>query len=157
MMRKLFPVFVGFLTLLVSLRGICAWADEKPIRAGELNTRGVLGDLGHPLGTVVTVEGVVADENYRMRKEDGGETLLRIQKVNGKALKNEVVFRFRCFRFVEVKKPAAGSKFRYVGYETGEYTGIPPEALKAARVVVQTKGYAFETSFLVLRAEKPGE
>lgn len=43
---------------------------EKPITIDEVRKRGVMGDLGHPLGTIVTIEGEAADDDYRKLRAD---------------------------------------------------------------------------------------
>ena len=55
---------------------------EKPIPIDDVRTRSILGDLGYKFGTIVTVEGEVADDYYRKRKADSGQTLLRVKSVD---------------------------------------------------------------------------
>ncbi|HKB40057.1 MAG TPA: hypothetical protein VKD72_26715, partial [Gemmataceae bacterium] len=112
-----------------------------------MNKRQVLGSLGKPLGTLVTVEGVAANDDYRQLKIDQGKILLRIQKVDGKALKEEAIFPFEDLPFASVKKPAIGARFKYLGYETGRFVGIPQEALKHVGQATTTDHY-FVTSFV---------
>ena len=131
-------------------QGQPARSNIKPIHISQLNRRKVIGSLGHPLGTVVTVEGIAADESYTRRKADAGETLLRVQTVNGKALRREVILNFHAYEGTENKNPFAGMRFKYIGYETGGFSGIP-EAAFAYVPRVATSGYHFSTSFVVLR------
>lgn len=129
--------------------------NTKPIHVSRLNSSNVIGSLGRPLGEVVTIEGIAADENYTRRKADTGEILLRVQAVNGKALKREAILACHHYRGAEMKKPSAGMKFKYVGYETGGFSGIP----EAAFVYVPrapTSGYYFTTSFVILRDDSGG-
>lgn len=120
------------------------------ISASSLNSEKVIGSLGRSLGEVVTVEGLVADENYTRRKAESGELLLRVQAVNGKMLRREVLFPFSSFPSANIRNPPAGTKFKYTGYETGGFTGIPEKAFNYVPRV-STTGYSFSTSFVVLR------
>ena len=116
----------------------------------KLNRSKVIGSLGRPLGEVVTIEGIVADGDYTRRNADAGETLLRVQTVNGRVLKREAVFHFRPFEGADMKKPTAGMKFKYVGYETGGFSGMPDKAFDYVPRVA-TDGYYFSTSLVILR------
>ena len=126
--------------------------DTKPIRASELNRSKVIGSLGYALGEVVIIEGVIADENYTKRKADAGKFLLRVQAVNGKALKEEAVFEFSPFSGVGIRNPVVGARFKYTGYETGGFSGVPDRAFDYVPRV-PTTGYYFSTSFVILRDE----
>ena len=85
---------------------------EKPIPIDDVRKRGILGDLGHKFGTIVTVEGEVADDYYRKLKKDSGQTLLVVKSVNGTELKKEVVF---WFDGEKKDTPKVGAKFKYIG------------------------------------------
>ena len=93
---------------------------EKPIPIDEVRKRGVLGALGHPLGTIVTVEGEAFDGDETKWKWDATKTLLRVKTVDGTELKKEAVFHFHS---EDAEKPKFGAKFKYTGYETGGYHG----------------------------------
>lgn len=124
--------------------------NTNTIHVSRLNKSKVVGSLGRPLGEVVTIEGIAADESYTRRKADTGDTLLRVQAVNGKSLKREVIFPFHPYEGTQMKRPPAGMRFKYVGYETGGFSGTP----EAAFVYVPraaTTGYYFTTSFVILR------
>jgi len=124
--------------------------NSKPIHVSQLNRSKVIGSLGRPLGEVVTIEGIAADGDYTRRKAETDEILLRVQAVNGNSLKREAIFNFHPFEGTELKKPSAGMRFRYVGYETGGFSGVP-EAAFAYVPRVATSGYYFSTSFVILR------
>ena len=128
-------------------------SDVAAIRVDKLNRSKVLGSLGYALGEVVTIEGVMADENYTKRKADAGALLLRAQVVNGRTLKGEVVLAFSPFSGIELKNPTVGVRFKYTGYETGGFAGIPEKAF-AYVPRVATTGFYFSTSFVVLRDEQ---
>jgi len=132
-------------------------ADEAPkqaksITVSELSKLQVIGALGQALGKIIVIEGVAADEYYRKMKADGGHTLLRVQSVDGKKLQEEQVFHFLAFPSADIEKPKVGSKFKYIGYETGAFTGVPAKAFDYT-LPVATTGYGFTTDFVVVRDE----
>jgi hypothetical protein len=131
--------------------GVCVHAKEKAIRVSDLSGLNVIGTLGKPLGTVVTVEGVVAPDDERRLKSDEGETLLKISKVTGEPLHHEVILHFRLLSFVSIEIPKPGDHFKLVGYETGGFTGIPAEAFKHIPQATTT-GYQFEVHFQALKS-----
>lgn len=89
---------------------------------------------------------------YRRRKSDVGKLLLRVKSVNGKSFKDEVVLDFNLFPGADIKNPAAGAAFKFTGYETGGFSGVPEKAFDfVARTA--TGGFYFGTSFVVLRDE----
>jgi hypothetical protein len=108
------------------------------------------------LGEVVTVEGTAVDDTYTRRKEDAGKILLRIQSVNGKRLKSEAVLHFVAYDGEESKKPSVGTKFKYIGFETGGFSGMPESAFVYIPRV-PTSGYYFTTSFVILRDDSGGK
>ena len=123
----------------------------KPIPVSDLQDHQVIGRLGHPLGTIIVVEGVVADGSYTKAKGDHGRTLLRVHAVNGKRLAEEQVFHFGSL-LERVEKPKVGTRFKYSGYETGGFTGLPAKAFDYVGLIA-LPGYAFATDFEVLRDE----
>jgi hypothetical protein len=146
-MAKLFFGVVAIATVAVGILFPFAAspADRvKSITVSELNQLQVIGLLGHPLGTIVTIEGVVADDSYRIMRADLGHTLLRVQTVGGKKLLKEQVFHFGNAP-AEIEKPKVGSKFKYIGYETGGFTGTPQGTFDYVRPFATT-GYYFTTA-----------
>jgi len=121
----------------------------KSITVAELNQMQVIGWLGEPLGKIMTVEGVVADATYVRSKAQVGRTLLLIQVADGNVLPERVVFSFdRAVRGIE--EPKEGSRFKYVGYETGGFTGAPPGKFDFTGPYCTTF-YGFTTEFVILR------
>lgn len=157
MISKLFIVLIeGSLIAIITCEPAIAQkrrsASGGSIPISELNRSKVIGSLGYALGEIVVIEGIIADENYTKRKEDDGELLLSVQTVNGKPFKNQIIFHFRTFLSAEVKKPLVGARFKYSGYETGGFTGVPEKVFGYVPLVATT-GYYFSTSFVVLRDE----
>ncbi len=148
--------FVAVLLIVAAISTIFPFAGNsigepakplKSITVQELASIEVIGWLGRPLGTIVTVEGIVADGSYTMTKADDGCTLLRIETVDGKQLPKEKVFQYS-----GNDKPKVGSKFKYIGYETGGFTGAPAKLFDYMPAFATT-GYRFSTEFHVLRDE----
>ncbi len=124
----------------------------KAISAAHLNTIPVIGRLDQPLGTIVTIEGVVADESYTNRKLDLGHTLLRVQTVNGTKLAEERVFHFHAGAGIE--KPKVNAKFKYVVYETGGFRGDPDKLRDYVEIRAATTGWGFSTDLCIVRDER---
>jgi hypothetical protein len=51
---------------------------------------------------------------------------------------------------MELTRPRAGARFKFVGYETGGFSGTPEEALVYIPRTA-TSGYYFTTSLVILR------
>src|SRR5258708_5073756 len=98
------------------------------IHVSTLSRAKVIGELGRPLGEIVTIEGIASDAADTRKKSDMGAVLLRIRTVNGKPLKSEIVLHFLPFQDAPINAPSAGAEFKYIGYETGEYDGVPEKA-----------------------------
>jgi hypothetical protein len=124
---------------------------EKSISLSDLQNRPVIGALDYPLGTIVTIEGVVADGSYTKLKADDGKTLLRVQMVNGKELASESVFHFDSLLY-RFQAPQVGTRFKFAGYESGGFTGIPNKAFDYVGLL-QSTSYYFSTWFVILRDE----
>lgn len=152
------------LILAISLVVVPTSASCRPLPGQVADNSGANGDgtmsispaamkglLGSPLGTVVTVEGIAAGDDYRRMREDMGCTLLRIERINGKPLAKEIVFRFHSHELARIAAPAVGARFKFVGYETGGFSGIPEGAFEYIPRVATT-GFGFSTTFLVLKS-----
>ena len=95
---------------------------------------------------MLEVEGVVVEDDYQRSKADMGKTLLRIEKLNGNKLREEVVLSLATFSFTETDKPKPGSRFNYLGHQTGQMEGIPEDAFKVMPLVT-TRGYHLYVHF----------
>jgi len=126
---------------------------KTKITVAEIHQAEVIGRLGVPLGQVVTIEGIVADEDYIRTKANSGHRLLRVLKLDGRRLKEEVVFRFPKLSPLDeerVKEPKVGARFAYICYENGGFSGIPGAAFKHIGTV-QTAPYGFSTWLEILK------
>jgi hypothetical protein len=137
-----------------------AWlsaADEpqrtEPINCTELNERPVIGMLGQPLGTVVTIEGDVVDGAAIRIKELSGKPVLQVARVNGESLESKPILQFGWFRQrTSNVAPRIGDQFAYVAYEVGRFDGVPKDALKHVDPGASL-GFRFRTELVLLRDE----
>lgn len=125
---------------------------EKPIPIMDVWTRGILGQLGHPLGTVVRIEGEVeAYDGLKHGKALEGKTLLRVKLVNGTEPKEGVLFGLD---FAKADKPKVGEKFKYIGYETGTFEGhVARNELYKDPIPFAWHDYGFVTTFDIIKDE----
>lgn len=145
------PVLLGALSALAGLGA--AGCDDAAARAGAgrssapitvatLRSSKVIGDLGVPLGTLVTVEGVVLPDDARRRKEDMGAILLRVRRVNGRALHTPFIATLRGGATVRALRP--GARVKAIAYEAGGFSGAPHGLFKHVPAFT-TKGFGFST------------
>lgn len=129
-------------------------ASQEAVTVAQINNKGVTGTLGVKLGTIVTVEGQVVENDSKAKEDSGEPYFLEISRVNGHALKSPVRYAFRTAnQWVKIKEPAVGNKFKYAGYETGGFSGSPDGEFKYVPAYATT-GYYFKTEFLVLGEKK---
>ena len=102
----------------------------ETISVVDFTADNVIGYLGQPLGTVVRITGMALDGDSTNMKRNIGKTLLEVHKVNGKELKEKVVFDFhRAGK--SVGEPKLGKNFDYYAHESGAFDGVvePPDEL----------------------------
>jgi hypothetical protein len=116
----------------------------------DLEKKSLLGQLGHPLGKIITIAGVVRQR--ALWSKASPSDVLSVEAVNDRPLAQPITIEFNLLMTAQVAKPVLGRSFKYVGYETGGFTGIPQEAFKFVPAVATT-GYRFNTSFQVLQEE----
>jgi len=155
-MRKLHFFAVLLIALAASIIPQVVVASDGKLPEGpvvkidDLNIRGaVIGVLGVPLGKVVTIEGEVVDGTKLRAKALDGLALFQVRLVNGQKLTELPVIRFRWFTTAEAKK--LNGRVQLVGYETGQFVGVPGEAFLHIEPVA-TEGFHFESSFVILKA-----
>lgn len=107
-----------------------AVAAAKPVSVASLSETLPVGYLGAPLGTVVRVTGVAVDAKKYTKAADG-EVYLRVERVNGRELRQPIAFEFLRPQRAIKRKPAIGERFDYYVHEHGEFDGLvtPPEKL----------------------------
>jgi hypothetical protein len=110
-----------------------------------------IGYLDQPLGKITTISGVVRQERLGA-KASKLDLVLSVETVNDRSLPKPITMPFLIFETAKVVKPYLGQTFRYVGYETGGFTGVPAEAFKWVPAVATT-GHHFETVYQILHED----
>ena len=110
----------------------------------------VIGVLGRPLGEIAEVQGEVIDSSETGYKDDSGKILFRVKMINGVSLDKDKVVALRFFPWSGIEEPKPGDKKVFIGYESGEFTGIPPKAFDYIPAVTTTM-YHFDTYFQVCK------
>jgi hypothetical protein len=124
--------------------------EGDAITVSDLEQKSLLGYLGQPLGKIITITGVVRQE--RSGAKSSPRDVLSVEVVNDRLLPQPVLIEFNLFVTAQVAKPALGRPFKYVGYETGGFSGVPAEAFKYVPAV-STTSHHFHTFFQVLHEE----
>lgn len=137
-------------------------SDQGPILIDEINSRGVLGRLGHPLGTVLTVEGVVFCGDAVPNKNHEGRIWLDVQTVDGQSLDETERFQFDLKEFAPhgididdddlppIMTESHGDGFKCLVFETGGFTGGPRDGI--IDVPIQAgRFWRFESQLVVIR------
>jgi len=143
-MRQLIVVTVLVIMLPLALR-----AQDKPIdlRPGDPKYR-MIGELHEPLGTVMTVQGVIVDGR---RKRDSGKKMLHVQRINGRATQEDFIIEVQkgwTEIGADVSDPKYGMSLEFKGYETGGFVGTPTEALKGLSLRPAVTDHHFLTWFV---------
>jgi hypothetical protein len=110
----------------------------------------IIGFLGHPLGTIVTVQCTGAPTPLQQTKDDNWTRAVVILSVNEEQLTTPVTMELRSFPWAKVDVPKPKEVVTIVGYETGGYKGIPGKVF-AFIPATQTKEYQFETAFQAVK------
>jgi len=120
----------------------------------------LIGKLGEPLGTVVTVQGVVVEGPFK--GFEGGPNL-RIQRIDGRATQEDIQICIRPYfgkygeqraSKEEVPKLDFGKTYEFEGYETGQFVGVPGEAYKRAGLAIATTGFYFRHELAVYKGKR---
>jgi hypothetical protein len=124
------------------------------IHVDQLRPAVVMGKLGQPLGKVITISGMVVAGNRSAKANQGNDLALKVLQVNGQTLASPVTLPWWTFTTAEIQPPKLHQTFKYVGYETGSFTGVPHEAFKVVPAVA-TREFHFESWFEVLQEDLP--
>jgi hypothetical protein len=108
-----------------------------------------IGVLGYPLGQITTISGVVQQGDSKSTSSD---LLLKVEAINDRPLPKPVLIPFTVFETAQIAKPILGQSFRYMGYETGGFIGVPAEAFKLVPAVATTNHH-FESIYQILRED----
>lgn len=110
-----------------------------------------MGVLGQPLGKITTISGVVRQAALGA-KASKLDFVLSIEAVNDRPLAKPVTLPFQIFTTAKVTQPVLGQTFRYVGYESGGFTGVPAGAFKWVPAVA-TRDHHFEAFYQILHED----
>lgn len=159
-------------------------AAKEPITYPELHRRGIVGQLGVPLGTAVEIKAEVVSGDTTRRKALQGVYLLKVTHVDGNELaspplmqytvqgvgieipnnervsffaspRDEEAERIESARIAKLEKSYVGKVVRLVVYEGGCFGGIP-ERLPDDVPLWQGSMFAFGPGLVVL-AERNSE
>jgi hypothetical protein len=128
--------------------------DKKgAITDANVTKQSQIGELGQTFGKVTTISGIISQAALGS-KADKFDLVLSIKTVNDRALAKPITMRFKIFERAKVARPVLGQTFRYVGYETGGFVGIPAEAFKWVEPVATTD-HRFESFYQILHEDLP--
>jgi len=148
--RSFFFIALTFLMVQVGSLHAQAAASSRSISARELEggTR-IVGLLGLPLGELASLKAQVVRVDAK-----GGDRQIRVLEVDGKPLSAPIVMKFSVWRWGNIADQEIPTdrivKLRV--YETGGMVGVPADAMRET-VFVQTEGWAFETSLVLVNQE----
>lgn len=127
-----------------------SFAGAKPLTVAELNSAGIVGELGVPLHTVHRVMCRVVDMSFTRMKADDGRLAFQIISVDGSVRKET--------RHIDIPaslgvvKPRIGQSFHFWAYETVAAAGYPTEAFrKIGEQAFTTEGLHFRSKLVVLK------
>lgn len=120
----------------------------------------LIGRLGEPLGSLVTVQGIIVEGPFKGFR--GGPNLL-IQRINGRATQTDIRLPLRVdwghfgrenANGTSLPKPITGATFEFEGYESGYYCGIPHGVMEKTGNSVQTPDHHFMVVFVAYMGKR---
>lgn len=124
--------------------------QSPSVSVDDLNGKvAVIGRLGKPLGTIVTIRGQLVQP-----QEKGEDNLFRIESVDGQAI---TPINMEIVLFPGEKFPTGGEA-GWIGYEDGGFEGVPQQAMpnSTSQPLFQTRvGRAFITRFHATKPAPP--
>ena len=121
----------------------------------------IIGELGHPLGSVLDIRGVIQKAPVSA-KPTTDNAVLRVSSVNGKPVKIKFLFPLnsivRATSKMKAWKPQIGETWNLRVAEIGEFTGTPPRVVSEIyETPVSPIPYGFQTKLLVLKRTRSRE
>ncbi len=150
-MKKIIPVTLGLIAIsgsVITPQPVIAMFANKTT---DFSQQPPMGELGQQLGKITTISGVIQQAALGS-KADKFDLVLSIKSVNNRLLPKPVTMRFQIFTTAKIVQPIFGQTFRYVGYETGGFTGVPAAAFKWVPAVATTEHH-FETVYQILHED----
>ena len=152
MMRHRWLVFIALTFLMVQVGSLHAQtaASSSSISARELESgTQIVGLLGLPLGELASVKAQVVLVGAK-----GDDRRVRVLEVDGRLLPAPIVMKFSVWQWGNIANEEMPTdrilKLRV--YETGGMVGVPVDAMRET-VFVQTEGWAFATSLVLVNLE----
>jgi hypothetical protein len=127
----------------------------KHISWTEINNEtkvNIIGELGFELGTIVRIKGEILPEGFINLKAEQSKTFIKVGEVNSEKLSEAVIIWIKPWYISGPKIPKAGEIVEYIGYEHGQFRGIPDGTFEYVESV-QTTGYHFGSVFVALKKE----
>src|SRR5690349_16349328 len=147
-MRELFVV--ASLLLFFFTSAVAAPASVPgpgPIPIEDVRTRQLLGDLGVPMGTWVTIEGAPIDGKDLLFKEASGREYLDVKRVNGRPVARPTRIELRGWS--EMVAHAHSATLKLTGYESAAYDGIVSKPIDAGVEAVAGVPFHLRNFFIV--------
>jgi hypothetical protein len=144
-------------TLIIALlSGIiitAGFARAEEIQVGDIGSKVIIiGKLGKPLGTVVTVEGQLISEP-KLGKSGQVTAAFRVNKVDGKALEKAQIVGL-IFRASAGIPPLHAHEIVHLsGYESGAFIGTPNDARDMLGRDSSPFDWKFETTIHVIKSQ----
>lgn len=120
-------------TLLIASFGGCTGSGA--LSTNEVRQRQIIGELGKPLGTAVTVEATVIAGRELRHKSTDGKYLLQVTSVDGRPLQPPEIFEF--FVPGSVKVGLVTNPWALYEMKTGKQTG----SLDSEQIAELERGY----------------
>ena len=121
----------------------------------------LVGKLHVPLGTLISVSGVVVEGPFK--GYEGGPNL-RVQQIQGRYYQEDIQIVLSPFRHDWGSKPIGGGdalpklkvgqSYQMEGYETGGFIGAPDEVLRRSELIIPVPVHHFRHVFVVTKAEE---
>ncbi|MCC6682772.1 MAG: hypothetical protein IT445_17870 [Phycisphaeraceae bacterium] len=154
MKRTIILIWVGLFAVLPGNRATYgADTPPTPVPVQELGTKyQLIGQVGEPLGSVVTVRGVIGTGRS---KADQSKPQLRVRSINGRTTQQDIMLPIYAYfgEFGEDGLPALelGQYYEFEAYESGGYIGVPSEVFERGSAVIQTTDHFFCTHLVGCR------
>ncbi|MFA6431340.1 MAG: hypothetical protein WCV91_03020 [Candidatus Margulisiibacteriota bacterium] len=151
-MNKYIKVYLLLFLLIIGSFLISGYSGVyQKINSTEIGNKiQVIGELGFPLGEIIRIQGEVPAKLPKQSMAGEGKVFLNVTAVNDIQLKSPKLIRIDPLGIASIKKPEMNKTMKYIGYETGEFVGIPSQAFKYIPQAT-TSGYHFEIFFQILK------
>lgn len=143
----IFPTMFLFVAALLAP----SLSAAESVPSVDLGRSIAVGRLGQPLGKVMRVEGAAVESNYPRSKGQDNTLFFRVTAVEGRALPQPVVIELGFFSSDISQELPPGERRTFIGYETGQFSGLPDAAGQHLSAIPATTGYGFTTELVVLK------